>query len=251
MSDCKRVPVTRSRIAALTLLLPVALILTACEDSDPTAPDGSTITISADPQTTQPNVSSKITATVRSGSGTRLPDQEVIFSTSQGSLTPPAQTPLISDDNGQVTSTLRTPSTATVTATSGTISATTSVSIISCNLQNLLINVVPQILTSCNGSATVTVTAIDDTGAGCGGVSIAFFADPPGSGLTELPGSLNPQQVVTDANGEATSTFNVDSSACQNSCANPNPGQCEVDLSAEDNNGNYVTPVVVLSENVP
>jgi hypothetical protein len=249
-------PQGRSRrgapLAALALLLGAALLLAACEDSDPTAPEGSSISVTADPQTTQPNVPVRITATVRSGNGTRLPDQEVIFSTSQGTLDPPAQTSLITDDIGQVTSTLRTPSTATVTARSGSITNTTSVNIVNCQLQDIIItDISPSQINDCNGSAQITVTAIDTNGAGCGGVVIVFYADPPGSGQPELSGSLNPPQGVTNANGEARSTFTVNSTNCQAACAVPTSGDCEVDLSAEDTSGTYPSAVVVLRETVP
>ena len=64
----------------------LALATPACEsDSDPTAPADSVITVDANPQTVVVPGGGQgfttITATLRSKNGTRLPDQEVSFST--------------------------------------------------------------------------------------------------------------------------------------------------------------------------
>ena len=96
-----------------------SVLMVSCENSDPTAPEGATITVSANPQTVRSGVTARITATVRSANGTRLPDQEVVFTTTTGSLSPPAQTPILTDDDGQAETVLSTTQTATVMAASG------------------------------------------------------------------------------------------------------------------------------------
>ncbi|HXI01656.1 MAG TPA: Ig-like domain-containing protein, partial [Candidatus Saccharimonadales bacterium] len=124
--------------AAGGLLLLAAGMTLSCVNSDPTAPEGSTITVSADPQTVQPGVNSKITATVRSMNGTRLPDQEVIFTTTAGKLSTGSNA-VTTDTAGQAESTLSTTQNATVTAASGTVTASTTVTFSTCTLQNFTV----------------------------------------------------------------------------------------------------------------
>src|SRR5882672_7545922 len=90
----------KSRVSGAAALLVAAVFgIAACNNSDPTAPADSTMTVSANPQTVVvPSVGdgqAQITATIRSKNGNRLPDQEVTFSTSAGRLDPAAETPIV------------------------------------------------------------------------------------------------------------------------------------------------------------
>jgi hypothetical protein len=234
-------------IAAIAALGAMAL---SCESSDPTAPQGSTITVTADPQTVASGTDSTITATVRSSNGTRLPDQEVIFSTTRGNLTPPAQSSQLTDSNGQVTSLLSTSVTATVTATSGTTSGSTTVNFVNCDLQTIIVNLSEQVISDCSPDPKVVVfvTARDSAGAVCEGLAVSITADPPVSGATHLLGSLSPTQGVTDSGGLITAKFTPDASQCQNDCSG---GQvCEVDFVAEDRGGSIQSVPVTLTASV-
>src|SRR5437867_775472 len=81
----------RVALAALCVAA-LMLILVTCVTQDPTAPEGSMFTVSANPQTvvSQGGLPGRttVTATLRGKNGTRLPDQEVAFSTTSGVLTP-------------------------------------------------------------------------------------------------------------------------------------------------------------------
>ncbi len=240
---------------AASLLAGGALFFPACEDSDPTAPQGSTITVSASPSTVGPNEDSTIKAILRSGSGTRLPDQEVTFNTNAGRLDPPAQTPILTDDNGVAVSVLMDLTrTATVEAQSGTVAGSVTVTFQTCNVSEILLNIVPQNIGSCTGpqaEVEVTATVLDSQGIRCTGTPVVFNVDHPSSGLNFLSGTIIPQQGVTDANGELQATF-TPGVACGTDCVatGPNGGACEADFTATDTSGNVVSPVVTLSETI-
>lgn len=225
-----------------------------CENSDPTAPEGSSITVTADPQTVQAGVQSLIVATVRSANGTRLPDQEVIFTTSTGTLSPTAQTPIITDQDGFATSILTTTQTATVTGASGTISDTTTVNVVNCQLQSILINVTPQTITNCITQVALKLTALDTNGVGCAGVAVSFRQQASTQGNNTLTGTINPIQGATDANGEFTATFTPDQGQCSSSCSavtNPTNNQCAVAFVGEEFSGSQESIPVDLIENIP
>lgn len=199
------------------------------------------INVSADPQSVPAGGKSTITATVRSSSGTRLPDQEVIFSTTAGKLTPSAQTALTTDDNGQATSVLTNSSnnTATVTARSGTITATTTVNFTSCALDDIILTLNPQVLPSCNTDVMITVTLLDTNGDGCPGERVTLSKKVPTGSFNELVGNFLRSQGTTDSNGEFTTTFQPDQNSCNNNCdlnfnpMAPNSGDCRLEITAD------------------
>lgn len=245
--------------AAMAGLAIAAVFLVTCDNQDPLAPEGSTITVSASPQTI-PIIgggagNSTITATVRGKNGTRLPDQEVTFNTSQGTLDPPAQSPLITDDQGQATSTLITNSTATVTAFSGSISGNTTVNVVTGDLSNITVSLDVSTIQNCSDTVEVTASAADVNGDGVTGVVITFKTKVP-NGFNELKGNFNPTQPRTDLNGEAVTTFTPDPVICSQKCsasaqpAPPNGGACAIDITAQDISGTFISPSVRIDENV-
>jgi hypothetical protein len=235
----------------LACLLSAGLVaLVTCTRQDPVAPDGSLITVSANPQTVVIGSASKITATLRSKNGTRLPDQEVIFSTSAGTLIPPAQTSILSNSLGQASCELATSVSATVTAFSGSIMGTTTVGVVSGALSQILISsVTPGTVMDCSsGSAqTVEVDAQDPNGDGVSGVTIIFGSEAT-PGLPLLPGTFSRTQATTDSSGVATSVFTPTSSTCQSNCSPsadpnaPNGGNCTLVFTAQDVTGAFKAP---------
>src|SRR5215471_17137550 len=120
--------VSRFAAAAGIMLLAFGMALTAsCRGADQIAPDGSTITLAANPATIVLNGgsgSSDVVATVSSSAGVPLKDQDVRFSATAGSLfdaagDPAANIPIRTDDLGNAHVTLITTTTTTVTARSG------------------------------------------------------------------------------------------------------------------------------------
>lgn len=249
--------------AAAAGLAAAMAVLVTCERQDPLAPEGSTIKVTANPQTIAVQSSipgtAEITATLRAKNGTRIPDQEVTFSTTEGVLDPVAETPLITDDQGQATCKLTTAKQATVTAQSGSISGSTTVSVVTGDLFGINLDPDPNSptsLTFCDETVTLIATAVDAQGAPIPGVLIRFLARPV-AGVTELRGSFSVSQRTTDVNGEVTTVYNVDDNSCNNRCSetvgDPNraPWECAVDIVAQDSSGSFESNVVSIDEDVP
>jgi hypothetical protein len=230
-----------------------------CENnSDPTAPADSTITVSANPQTvvvpTGQQGTTEVTATLRSKNGTRLPDQEMTFSTTAGTLVPPAETPLVTDDQGQAKCSLVTTSSATITARSGSISGTTQIQTAPGDLAQFVLAVGPvQELTSCNDQLTLTASVRTTTGDPVAGVLVIF--DEVSSSV--LTGSFSPgTQRTTDVAGEAVVTWEPNQS-CETKCkaagGDPNTmGNCgDLSFIASDITGTFESFPVTVFENIP
>ena len=229
------------------------LMLAACDNlNDPTAPEDSTITVSANPQTVVimggGSGITTITATLRASNGTRLPDQEVTFSTTAGALTPPAQTPLKTNSAGQVISTLTTSSAATVTASSGSITGQTQIQTAAGNISAILLGVDSQVLTSCGQVLTVTASVIDTIGTGIPGVPV-IFTNP----MSTVTGSFSPgPQVASDASGNAVVTWMASASSCNLECeASGGMGTCTLFFRAEDITGSFQSVDVEVIDMVP
>jgi hypothetical protein len=243
----------------LACLLSAGLVvLVTCTRSDPVAPDGSLITVTANPQTvvSQGGLAgrTKIIATLRSKNGTRLPDQEVTFSTTAGTLVPQAQTPILSDSQGQASSFLDTTTSATVTAFSGSIMGTTTVNVVTGNLSSISIDsVTPSSVSTCNDMLTVAVSATDPNGDGVANVTIVFTTTAI-AGTSLFQGGFSPSQPRTDATGVATTVFTINQTFCNQSCSPssdpnaPNAGHCGIQITAKDVSGAFVSqPVQVTS----
>ncbi len=242
-------------------LMALALLpaFAGCENnSDPTAPADSTITVSANPQTvvvpTGQQGTTEITATLRSKNGTRLPDQEITFSSTAGTLVPPAETALISDDQGQAKCSLVTTSSATITARSGGISGMTQIQTAPGDLAQFELLVAPvQVLTNCNDELTLTATVRTTTGDPVAGVLVIFDEDS----TTLLAGSFSPgTQRTTDVAGEAVVTWRPSQSQCESKCTDagdPNgTGDCgNLIFFASDITGTFESTGVDVIEAIP
>jgi len=205
----------------------LALIVAGCDQSETIAPPDSTVTLNANPAqvilagtpATQVNNPITIVATVRNSIGVPLPGQDVRFTTTSGTLTPPALQPVTTDDLGNATCALTFATTGpNITASSG--KATASLQLTSANGQvaQILLDVQPADLTNCSSNDfTITATALDGTGKGVSGFTIIFeFAPSNPSGA--FTGSFDPSQKVTDTNGEAVSTLRVNETTCNTNC---------------------------------
>lgn len=92
------------RLTLALCLLPALTLFTACDKSSPVAPEGTTITINANPVTIPTNGTSTITVTGRKGNGLPLTEGTVIrFSTSIGTI----EASVATDREGVARATLR------------------------------------------------------------------------------------------------------------------------------------------------
>jgi hypothetical protein len=208
------------------------LAASACDESDTVAPDGSTISLSATPATIllSNGIQARdvtIVATVYNSIGVPLPGQDVRFTTNSGSLTPPGNTPVETDDIGNALSILKGASaTTTITAQSGKATKDISLQTVTCDIQSISLSESQLNFTSCNtgaegGSFELTATVSDTSGAPCVGIQVAFSvtttSDPPDE---DVGIDISPGAVTTDSNGEATTTVSL-----ANDCSEDCPGK--------------------------
>lgn len=249
---------TRAAGAAACMIL--AALTAGCEgEGDPTAPEGSTISVSANPQTvivpTGGAGLTEITATVRSKNGTRLPDQEITFSTTAGILDPKAQVPLTSDDLGQAKSLLTTSSAATVTASSGSIMATTQIQTAPGDLATFILNVSPDFINTCTDSVTATAMVMTTMGDPVPGLLVIFDEDPS----SDITGTFSPaRQVSTDLSGTAVAMWQPNATQCAAQClaatADPNmgtTGECDMFLIADDITSSFTSVPFRVEDSIP
>lgn len=253
----KNLPIHEARvIGALACVIAAGLCLASCDNSDPTAPADSTISVSANPQTVVVPVggsgTTDVTATLRSKNGTRLPDQEVTFSTTAGTLDPPAETPVLTNKDGQASSTLTTSTSATVTARSGGISGTTQIQTASCDLTPFTLNPDVAALSTCSDRVTFTALVQDTNGDPCVNITVIFEEDPG----NKLRGTFSSGQVGSNAMGEAVVTWIPLTSQCESKCTDAGdttgPGDCGIlNFTATDVTGSFRSTPVQITDNIP
>jgi hypothetical protein len=235
----------------------LALIVAGCDQSETIAPDGSTVTINANPAQVilagtpalQVNPIS-IVATVRNSIGVPLPGQDVRFTTTSGSLTPPALQPVTTDDLGNATCELSNATTGpNITATSG--KATASLQLTSANGQvaQILLNSDATDLTDCADTFTLTATALDGTGKGVSGFTIIFqFA--PTNPANAFTGNFNPTQGVSDTDGIVTSTLSLNSTTCNSNCVGAGK-DCRARIRAVSNGNLIISTELEILDQIP
>jgi len=263
----------RGAVAQAFFLAACAFTLVTCVSQDPLAPEGSTVKVSANPQSVVSTAGNPgcttLTATLRGKDGVRLPDQEVTFSTTAGRLCfvdkqcppqnpgndcPPPETGLVTDDDGQASMHLETNQSATVTAQSGSVSGTTTVNVISGNLSNISITATPQVMGDCAESVDLEVTADDPNGTGVSGLRITFLKESL-SGTTQMMVNISPANPLTDGTGFATATLTMDSNFCNSKCTASDPnapfgGACGLGLRATDPSGSVISNLEQISESI-
>ncbi|HKQ97756.1 MAG TPA: Ig-like domain-containing protein [Candidatus Polarisedimenticolia bacterium] len=242
-------PRTSLIIAAAGALL---LIVAGCDESDTIAPDGSTISLNANPGQVilvggvQDNNPIIIRATVSNSIGVPLPGQDVRFNTNSGSLSVGVTQPVSTDEFGIATTELSLATTGpTVSATSG--KATASITITSANGQvtQITLNATPTVLDACPSTFELTATALDGNGDGVQGFTIIFeFA--PSNPAGAFTGSFSPKQGVTDANGEVTSDLST-TDQCSTQCAGAGK-DCRAILRARSEGGQTSPELEITDE---
>jgi len=240
--------------AAGIMILACGVALTAsCRGSDQVAPEGSTITLAANPATivlTGGSGSSDVVATVYSAAGVPQEDQDVRFSSSAGALfTPPpdnepaANIPIRTDELGNAHVVLTTTTTTTVTAQSGKAVGTLSLSTVNGNLNAILINQLTGVtgcinedtISNCSDSICVEAQAVDDGGDPIPGVVIVFSLENASPDFSVFFASGN--QFTTGADGKVSASFKLNSSNCSDPCAAPD--SCEADMVAALQGGGF------------
>ena len=198
-------------------------------------PAGSTVDLSANPATLVRIGSlipeSELSARVTNSLGLSLPGQTVVFTTSEGVLVPEALTPIETDEFGIARTTLKTIQTATVDAISGTVTDTLNISVLTGNIQAIILNG-DTTLISCDFILFYTVQVLDTNGDPVPGVTVVFeLRDATGQPGTsgDWAGSFTPSQSITDSNGEVTDVrLTPDVNDCIDKCANSQSCQATV-----------------------
>jgi hypothetical protein len=211
----------RLRPGATALIL--AVLLGACESSDVIAPDGATISLTSNPATIilsggVQSADVEITATVSNSIGVPLPDQDVRFTTTAGTLTPPGGTPVTTNDDGNaitILSDARQPP--TITARSGKATATLQLQTATCSLSAIALSPSSLQLNTCNDTFNVSAVATDTSGAPCSGILVSFTITGSAP-TTDVAGSFNPGSDTTDSTGLATSLLTINSTDCNSKC---------------------------------
>jgi len=223
----------------------------ACEDSEKVPPEDSTISLSANPAQVIIVGGLQLTpvtliATVRNSIGVPLPDQDVRFTTTNGVLTPAPATPVRTDKIGNAYSTLtgaaQGPS---VTATAGkaTVSLTLTAGTSAICFLTLTPSV-PQTITDCSDTFDFTVLAEDCNNAPVENVKV-FLEFVPNGNPDALTGNPNPDNGVTDANGEFATTVSFLDQVCADKCTDPK--DCKTQIRAKDAAGFiFSNPVDIL-----
>jgi hypothetical protein len=198
------------------------------------------------------NGAAEITAVLRSKNGTRLPDQEVTFSSSAGSLDPPAETAILTDDDGVAQCTLITNNNTTITARSGSVTATTQVQTTSADLSPFLLDISPtDTLDTCSDPPlTLTATVTDVNGQPVSGVLVIFNEVSP----SNHEGQFTPTsgQTTSNSQGLATVTWRP-GPTCSDDCSTTGGGigDCIIFITARDVTGDFESIEVEIVDNIP
>lgn len=219
----------------------LALVVAGCDQSDTIAPDGSTISLNANPGQVilvggvQDNNPITIRATVSNTIGVPLPGQDVRFNTNSGSLSQGVTQPVATDSFGVATTELSLATTGpTITATSGKATATLTITSANGQVTEITLEVTPDILSTCADTFDLTATALDGQGKGVKGFTL-IFEFGPSNPSTAFTGNFTPGQGVTNDNGQATSVLST-TSQCDTQCAGPGK-DCHAFVRVRSNGG--------------
>lgn len=234
------------------LALSLVTLLSACQKSDVVAPDGATISLTANPATIVlvggiQGAPVTIIATVSNGIGVPLPGQDVRFTTTAGTLTPEAGFPVETDSFGNATSILtdaRQPP--TIGAKSGKATAAPlQIQTATCALSGISLSPSSLQLNTCNDTFNVTAEATDTSGNPCVGVLVNFTITGNATS-TDVTGSFNPGSDTTDQSGVANSTLSINPTTCNSKCVS---NTCTGFIRATS--GSIVSSDVLIVDNVP
>ncbi|HUE90392.1 MAG TPA: Ig-like domain-containing protein [Vicinamibacterales bacterium] len=179
----------------------VALVATAagCDKVALLAPTGSTVTLSISTTSIGANGTAEVIATVIEAAGTPVHNgTEVTFQASVGKVDPP----VARTENGLARTTFLAngaSGTARIIAFSGGAAAeAVEIRVGGAAVETITVRTEPSSLPVTGGPVEVTATAVDASGNPVTGAPVVFSANA---------GTLNPQQVSTDANGQARTTL--------------------------------------------
>jgi hypothetical protein len=207
----------------MAVLLAVALL--ACQETDVIAPDGSTISLTANPATIvlaggvqDPNKPVTIIATVSNALGVPLSGQDVRFTTTAGTLTPQPGTPIETDSFGNAITVLTAAQQPpTITAKSGKAEKSLQLQTSTCALADISLSLSNVQIDTCNDTFNITAVATDTAGDPCIGTLINFTMTGSNT-ATDVTGTFTPGSDTTDQNGEANSTLSINSTTCNSKC---------------------------------
>lgn len=191
----------------IVFILLLALAALSCKEADNAASGGSRMSLSANPQQIGFNGTSSLTVTGTDENGTPLPDgTQVSFSVTEAGSVSPRTVSLI---GGTATTTYFATFVSgdiTITARSGSVQATTTVSVADNILQNVFVSANPATHASGGGTSLISAVVTDGSGQPLPGIRVQF---------STTAGSLqsNGGSVETNENGVATDSLNTDSSA--------------------------------------
>ena len=231
------------------------MVLAGCESSDTVPPADAELDLVATPATldsSAPGVPESILRARVTNLGVSLPGQTVVFSTSEGNLTPQALTPVETNQFGIAETLLKTTRTATVTARSGGAMDTVTITVISGTLNDILLVSPDVTVNDCNEILRLTATAISTNGLPISNLIVSFEmrngAGTPGT-MGTFVGTFVPSQGVTDINGEVNTQFLLDVTTCVTNCANG--GNCEGAVVAVDQTLTFASLPVVILDGIP
>jgi PKD repeat protein len=180
----------RARLVALALL---TLLGMSCASSSPTAPSGSTLTLSTPTRSVSTNGTAVFTAQLMTGAGQPMVGASVTFTTTLGTIEP-AQT--VTNGVGQATAVL----------SAGTASGTAVVSASSGSARALPLNLV--VGTAAVGRVALTASPAAVPFSGGTSTITAVVTDAAGNPLKSMPvgfttttGNVTPANAKTDTNG--------------------------------------------------
>jgi hypothetical protein len=205
-----RISVASGLSRKIALLIVAGLAAQACDKVPLLAPSSSTISVTTPTSTLPIGGTTEISAFVAEPSGTPVQNGTTVrFTTNLGTLTPPdAQT-----RNGMATTTFTatTSGTATITAVSGTIGATppsgddapastnsVTITVGTAAIAAVTVDAIPSTVPPSGGTVELVATAMRAGGAPMPGVPVSFAT---------TRGTLGSTRVITDANGDATTTL--------------------------------------------
>jgi hypothetical protein len=227
----------RSKHLALLTLALSALIASACDKATPTAPAGSTLSITATPVEISANGTSTVivTATRGNGGGPVTPGTEIRLSTTVGTIDEVVTT----DASGVARATLRgdgRTGTAKVTASSGAATAVNVEVKVGATAERINLSTSPSsVPVEENAVITVTATVRDNQGQALPNAGVVFGAEV---------GQFDNNGIVrTNSNGQATNRLRV--TAAELSLLNDSSLEVRAETAAGGGSANATAQVIV------
>jgi PKD domain len=189
------------------LLLVILVLHVSCTAPSDVAHGNSSLIVSADPPQIGLNGTSVLTVVGADGDGNPLPDSTVVSFTvdEAGSISPSS----VHLQNGRGTATYHASfvdGDMTITASSGSVEATTTVTVSDEINQNVFLSANPATLPNGGGTSVITAAVTDGSGQPLQGIDLTFSTD---AGTLQSGGAV----VATDSTGVAQDVLNTSSNA--------------------------------------